>query len=346
MKALVLNDLHKFSLGEVEKPQIAHPGDAIIRMTLTTICGSDLHLIHGHIPSTPGYVLGHEFVGVVEAVGSDVKDFKPGDRVTGPAAPYCGQCENCQAGHVAHCTRGGILGSGIEAGDLSGTQSEYIRIPYADVNLVPIPDDLTDEQVLFVGDILSTGYTAVINAELRAGDSLVVYGAGPVGLCAVVAAKLFSPGQIILVDLDPFRLEMGRKLGATHIIRADQEDVLNVIGQLTNNKGADAAIEAVGLPSTFQQAVRCVGIGGRVSVVGIFAENVEVPFPEIFLKNLKIEMGLGDLRHMKRLIRMIETGQIDLTPLITHRMKLNDIQRGYEIFENRTEPVIKIAVTP
>lgn len=346
MKALVLDDLHKYSLREVEKPLIAHSGDAIIRVTLTTICGSDLHLIHGHIPSTPGYVLGHEFVGVVEAVGSDVRDFKPGDRVTGPAAPYCGQCENCQAGHVAHCKRGGILGSGIEAGDLSGTQSEYIRIPYADVNLVPIPDDLTDEQVLFVGDILSTGYTAVINADLRAGDSVVVYGAGPVGLCAIVASKLFSPGQIILVDLDPYRLEMGRKLGATQIIRADQEDVLKVIAQLTHEKGADAAIEAVGLPSTLQQAVRCVGIGGRVSVVGIFAENVEVPLPEILFKNLKIQMGLGDLRHMKRLMRMIQTGQIDLTPLITHRMKLNDIQRGYEIFENRSEPVIKIALTP
>ncbi|SOC40516.1 zinc-dependent alcohol dehydrogenase [Ureibacillus acetophenoni] len=346
MKALVLNEINKISLQEVEKPQIINPGDAIIRVTLTTICGSDIHLIHGHMHSTPGYVVGHEFVGVVEEVGSDVVDFKPGDRVTGPPALHCGQCDNCQAGYTSHCTRGGILGSGPEMGDLSGTQSEYVRIPFADLNLVHIPENLTDEQVLFVGDILSTGYSAAVDAEIKTGDSVVVFGAGPVGLCAVASAKLFSPGQIILVDMDKSRLEMGRKIGATHVITAGEENVLEVIQQLTNGKGADAALEAAGVEPTFLQAVRCLGVGGRVSLVGIPSKDIAVPFPEIFFKNLTIRFGLGDLKNMKRLIRMVETGQLDLTPLITHRMSLNDIEKGYEIFENRKEPVIKIAVTP
>lgn len=346
MKGLVFSELHKVELKEVDKPQLLEPGDAIIRVTLTTICGSDLHLIHGHMPTTPGYVVGHEYVGVVEQVGSGVRNFKPGDRVTGPAAPYCGQCDNCRAGYIAHCQRGGVHGSGQEFGGISGTQSEFIRVPFADVNLVHVPDDLTDEQVLFVGDILSTGYFAVEKAEIRAGDSLVIFGAGPVGLCAVNTAKLFGAGQVILVDVDPYRLDMGRKLGATHVIRADQENVLEVIGQLTGGKGADAAIEAVGLEATLQQAVRCVGIGGRVSIVGIFGQDVSLPMPEIFFKNIKIQMGLSYLGHMKRLIRMIQSGQLDLTPLITHRMKLGDIQKAYEIFEKRTEPVIKIALVP
>lgn len=344
MKGLVYSGLNKVELNEVEKPQLLRADDAIIRVTLTTICGSDLHLIHGHLPSTPGYVVGHEYVGIVEEVGSEVRGFKPGDRVIGPAAPYCGQCDHCRKGFIAHCQRGGVHGSGEVFGNLTGAQSEYIRVPFADVNLVHVPDELTDEQVLFVGDILSTGYFAVEKAEIRAGDSLVIFGAGPVGLCAVQSAKLFGARQVILVDMDPFRLETGLKLGATHIIRADQEDVLKKIGELTGGQGADAAIEAVGLEATLQQAVRCVGIGGRVSIVGIFGQDVQLPLPEIFMKNIKIQMGLADLGHMKQLLRMIQTGQLDLTPLITHRMKLSEIETAYKIFENRSEPVIKIVL--
>ncbi len=346
MKGLVNTKVNHVELREVEKPQLVAADDAIIRITLTTICGSDLHLIHGHMPTTPGYVVGHEYVGVVEKVGSGVKDFRPGDRVIGPAAPFCGQCERCRAGHIAQCLRGGIHGSGAEFGGLPGTQSEYIRVPFADVNLVKVPDELSDEQVLFVGDILSTGYFSAEKGDILPGDSVVVFGAGPVGLCAVHAARLFSPGQIILVDIDSHRLEVGAKLGATSTIRADQADVLAVIGALTGGKGADVAIEAAGVEQTFQQAVRCVGIGGRVSIVSIFGRDVALPLPEIFMKNIRIEMGLSYLGNMKRLVRMIQTGTLDLTPLITHRIKLGEIAHGYELFEKRLDNVIKIAITP
>ena len=346
MKALVFNELNKVSLQEVSKPQIKDPSDAIVRVTLTTICGSDIHLIHGHMKSTPGYTVGHEFVGVVEEVGSAVTDFKPGDRVTGPPALHCGKCENCQRGYTSHCTRGGILGSGVEMGDLEGTQSEYVRIPFADLNLVHVPDSLKGDQVLFVGDIFSTGYSAAVDAEIKTGDVVVVYGAGPVGLCAVASAKLFSPSKIILVDMDPFRLEVGKKMGADNIVRADQENVLEVIQELTNGRGADAAIEAAGVEPTFLNALRCLRVGGRVSLVGIFSKDMAVPFPEIFFKNLTIRFGLGDLKNMGRLISMIEAGKLDLTPLITHRISLNDIEKGYDIFGSRKEPVVKIAIQP
>lgn len=346
MKGLVYEKLGQVKLKEVEKPELRDDTDAIIRVTMTTICGSDVHLVHGHIPTTPGYVLGHEYVGIVEKVGSKVENVKPGDRVTGPAAPFCGQCENCRNGYLAQCMRGGIHGSGKEFGNITGSMSEYVRVPFADVNLVRIPDDLTDEQVLFTGDILSTGYFAADKGDIQIGDRVVIFGAGPVGLCAVQSARLFNPGDIILVDIDPFRLEMGKQLGATQIIRADQEDVVKRIGELTEGKGADVAIEAVGLESTLQQAVRCVGVGGRVSIVGIFGQNVELPMPEIFMKNIKIEMGLSYLGHMKRLIRMIQLGELDLTPLITHRMKLSELEQAYQLFENRSENVVKVVLTP
>lgn len=344
MKGLVLTELGHIKLQDVEKPKITADSDVIIKITLTTICGSDIHLMHGQIPSVPPYVLGHEYVGVVEEVGKSVRNLKPGDRVAGPAAPFCGQCENCRRGNIAQCMNGGIHGSGPSFGNIPGTHAEFTKVPFSDVNMVKIPDSLSDEQVLFVGDILSTGFFAVENGEVHPGDNVVIFGAGPVGLCAVQSAKLFSAAQIILVDFDQFRLDVGQKLGATRVIRPDQEDVMNVIGGLTNGRGVDVAIDAVGLDSTFQQAVRCAGIGGRVSLVGI-GGDVNLPLSEVFMKNISIKMGLGYLGHMEALTRLIATGQIDLLPLITHRMKLNQIGEAYKLFENHTENVLKIAIS-
>lgn len=347
MKALYFPQLHKYELRNVEKPCLLNDTDVIIRITLTTICGSDLHLIHGIIPSTPGYVLGHEYVGIIEQTGSSVKNFKPGDRVIGPPAPFCGYCENCLNGNISHCLNGGIHGSGKEMGDLPGTHAEYIRVPFADSCLVHVPDTLEDEQVIFISDILSTGYTSVVRGKVNPGDTVVIFGAGPVGLCAVVAAKLFSPFKIIMVGRrDQYRMEMASKLGATHVLSSMEGDVTEAIMKLTNGKGADVAIDASGSETAIQQAVKSVKINGNVSLVGITGMDVSLPLPQIFMKNVNINMGLAHVGYMKRLITLVQTGQIDLRALITHHMELEQVEAAVSLFENRSENVIKVVIKP
>lgn len=347
MKALYFPQLHQYELRDVEKPCLLKDTDVIVKITMTTICGSDLHLIHGMIPSTPGYVLGHEYVGIIEQVGSAVKYFKPGDRVIGPPAPFCGYCENCINGNISHCINGGIHGSGKELGDLPGTHAEFIRVPFADACLVHIPDTLEDEQVIFISDILTTGYTAVVRGKVNPSDTVAIFGAGPVGLCAVVAAKLFSPAKIIMVGRkDKFRMDMAAKIGATHVLSSMDGNVVENIMKLTNGKGADVAIDASGSESAIQQAVKCVKINGNVSLVGITGMDITLPLSQIFMKNVNINMGLAYVGYMKRLINLVLTGQIDLRPLITHRMELDNIEEAVKIFESRSENVIKIVIKP
>lgn len=343
MKGLVFKEKGIVALMDVKKPEIVKDTDAIVKISLTTICGSDVHLVQGHIPTEPGYVIGHEYVGVIESVGKEVKNLKPGDRVAGPAAPYCGQCENCNKGQLAHCLNGGIHGSGKEFGGLDGTHSEYIRVPNAHVNLLKIPNTVTDEQALFVGDILSTGYTGARDADIKMGDTVVIFGGGPVGLCAVETAKLYNPSQIILVGYrDTYRMEVGRQMGADYTILSSKEDVKKRIFELTGGKGADAAIEAAGTVQTLNNAVRCVGIGGRVSIVSLFSTPIELPMQELCMKNIQIRMGLGYLGDMNKLLKLVEKGTINTSHLISHRISLNDAEKGFEIFSNRTEPVLKI----
>ncbi|MCG8500363.1 MAG: alcohol dehydrogenase catalytic domain-containing protein [Firmicutes bacterium] len=347
MKALVFEELNRVKLKDVAKPVLVNETDVIVKVKLTTICGSDVHFMQGHVPITPGHTLGHEYVGEIEQVGSAVKDFKPGDRVVGASVLFCGQCERCLAGHIYRCLNGGVFGAGPEYGGLNGSHSEYMRIPHADASLLHIPDELSDEQALFVGDILSTGYFATEKGSVIPGDTVVVFGAGPVGLCAVITAKLFSPKQIILVGRkDEFRLEMGKKLGATHTILSSKEDVLETIHKLTGGEGADVAIDAAGSETTLHQASCCLGIGGRLSIAGLPGPTASLPMFELFSKNVRIEMGLVDLHHMKRLLKLIQSGQVDLSPLITHRMKLDQMEEAMELFASRKENVIKVAITP
>lgn len=347
MKGLVLTEYGKVKLMDVEMPELINDTDVIVKITLTTICGSDIHLKHGHIPATPGFVLGHEYVGVVEKVGSKIKNFKPGDRVIGPAAPFCGQCENCKNGNIPQCINGGVHGSGKEFGNIHGTHAEYTRVPFGDVNLIHIPNSLSDEQVLFVGDIYSTGYFGVEKANVKPGDTVVVFGVGPVGLCAVKSAALYNAKNIIAVGRkNQLRLDTALKMGATHIIRSNETDPVSEIMKITGGKGADAAVEAAGSDISVQQALRCLGIGGKVSLVGFFAKEVSLPLNEVLMKNVSIEMGLGYLGNMKRLLGTIESGNVDLTPIITHRMKLSEIEEAYNIFEQNTSDVIKIAIKP
>lgn len=346
LKALVYSSLGKVEVREVDKPKITNATDALVKVTLTTICGSDVHLVDGHIPTTPGYVLGHEYVGIVEEVGPQVKNISPGDRVIGPAAPFCGQCENCRKQNIAQCLNGGIHGAGKEFGGVSGTHSQYIVVPHADVGLTKIPPTLKDEEVLFLGDIFSTGYFAIEKCQLVAGDTVVIFGAGPVGLCAVQAAKLFSASKIILIDIDQNRLEIGKRLGATHVIQAQQKDVLKEIFEITGGKGANGAVEAAGLELTLNQALRCVGIGGTVTLVGIFPKDVTIPIHEIFMKNIRIEMGLSYLGNIDRFVKLVENKQIDLIPMITHRMDLSEGEKAFDLFKNRKDNVVKIAIKP
>lgn len=347
MKALVYTKPGHVALKQVPRPELIEPQDVIVRITATTICGSDVHLAEGHLPTTPGYVLGHEYAGVVEEVGAQVKTLTPGTRVAGPAAPYCGQCAHCREGLISHCLNGGVHGSGPEFGNLSGTHAEYIRVPFGGVSLVPIPDGVEDEKALFTGDILSTGYTGIINSRVRMGDTVVIFGAGPVGLSAVMAARLFSPRRIILVgNRDEFRLNKGKELGADELILGSREDVMARIRELTGGRGADAVVDAAGTAGTVQNALRAACIGGRVSLVGLYPMPVEFPMPEIGMKNLTVNMGLGYLGDMERLMALIEKGELDPTPLITHRMPLDKAEEAYTLFKERKEDVIKIVLTP
>ncbi len=358
MKAIVFEEIGKVKLADADKPVLQDSGDAIIRVTLTTICGSDIHVIHGAAPMMPGFVLGHEFVGVIEELGDRVEGFEVGDRVAVTCTPQCGKCEMCRRGLAAKCVNGGIFGCGPMLGDLAGSQTEYIRVPYAQFGMHKIPGGLTDEQALLVGDILSTGYFGVINGKTAPGDVVAVFGAGPVGLCATACAKLFSPSKIIVVDPIKNRRETARKVGATHTIDPTAVDAVHEIRELTggapedalaefrNRSGADVTIEAVGIKATFDAAFQAVRPGGNVSIVGIFEDAHELPMPQLCMKNIGVTMGLVNVVHMDRLLRAIAAGLLDTRPLITHRMPLDEGVEAYEMFEKRLDNVIKIALKP
>lgn len=347
MKALYFSEINSVKLMDIEEPRIQNSTDVIIKVTLTAICGSDIHLKRGHIKTTPGYVLGHEYVGVVVEVGSDVHKFKIGDRIVGAGTPFCGVCENCKNGHIYRCINGGIFGSGKEYGGFDGSHAEYMRIPYADKTLIHVPKELTDEQVLFVGDILATGYDALVKTGINSNSTVLIFGAGPVGLCAVVAARIFKPKKIILVGKNrSYRVEMGMKLGATEGLLSDNIDVVSEIMRLTDGKCADVVIEAVGSPNSIQNAIHTASIGATISIAGVPNGDVPIPMFNALLKNLTIKIGLVDLSCMETLMGLIKDGVIDTTSLITHRMNLDSIEHAFEMFENKEDRVMKIAIKP
>jgi alcohol dehydrogenase len=345
MKALVLDEARTVSLQQVPDPELADAGDAVIRVTSTSICGSDLHLIHGALPSTPPYVLGHEYVGVVTEVGAGVHGVAVGDRVVGPAAPWCGACAMCRRGQIQLCQRGGVFGSGPTFGGLGGAMAEFLRVPHADTVLSKIPDGVTDEQALLLGDVLSTGMTGVRHATAGPGGVLVVIGCGPVGLSAVHTARLFAPSEVIAVDRVPTRLKVAEQLGATRTIDASTEDVGAIVAEITGGRGADGVVEAVGLPATIAQAVELAGVGGRIAVVGIAPGPVELPMPQMLFKNLTLWTGLGDLGHMDVLLDQVARGVLDPSPMITDRVSLDEIVGAIGRFSEPANGVVKYAVS-
>ncbi len=332
MKALVFQGPGKMALEDHARPQIIDPTDAIIRMTRTTICGTDLHILKGDLPSCePGRILGHEGVGVVERVGPAVTAFKAGDRVLISCVSACGKCEFCRKGMFSHCTTGGwILGNTID-----GTQAEFVRTPHADTSLYPIPEGADEEALVMLSDILPTGFECgVLNGKVQPGACLAIVGAGPIGLAALLTAQFYSPGEIIMIDLDDNRLEVARRFGATQTINSGDGKAVEALMKLTDNRGVDTAIEAVGIPATFELCEQIVAAGGTIANIGVHGLPVALHLERLWDRNISITTRLVDTASTPMLLKVLKTKRIDPTRLITHRFKLADILEAYETFGN------------
>lgn len=345
MKGVVFHGIGDISIEELDVPTIQRSSDAIVRITLSTICGSDLHLIHGQTVVDPESPIGHECVGLIEAIGEDVSTFKAGDRVIVPTFVHCGNCFYCRKGSTSQCEKGGIIGFGSIRGGLGGAQTEYVRVPFADMSLVKTPDMLTDEDVLFVGDVVATAYFALENVPIKPGDTVAIVGPGPIGLCVQEIAPVFGAGKIIMIGTRDYRLTVARERGAT-IVNPNHENAVAKVMELTDGYGADVVVECAGNPEAFKIAFESVRKGGSVSLMGMWGEPVEVPLNEMVMNNITIFTGLVDCDRLHETVKLIEAGRINTNFLITHRMKLDDILEAYRIFENKEDNVLKIAIRP
>ena len=343
MKALTYIEHNHFALLEKPEPEIIDPRDAIVRVTLGSICTSDLHIKHGSVPrAVPGITVGHEMVGVVESVGAAVKTVRPGERVTVNVETFCGECYFCQHGWVNNCTDpdgGWALGCRIDGG-----QAELVRVPYADQGLKKIPDSVTDEQALFVGDILATGFWAAKISEIKSEDTVLIIGAGPTGICTLLCAELKDPKHIIVCEKDPARLAFVRA-HYPEVLTCTPEECEDFVHSNSDHSGADVVLEVAGGKDTFQLAWRCARPNAIVTVVALYDEAQTLPLPEMYGKNLTFKTGGVDGYDCAEILRLIEHGKLDTTPLITHRFPLSEIEEAYRIFENRLDGVIKVAIT-
>lgn len=347
MRALVFRGPNEIAIEQVPVPK-AGPGEAVIRVTLTTICGTDLHILKGEYPVRPGLVIGHEPVGVIHELGVGVTGYAVGDRVLVGAITPCGQCSYCLGGDLAQC--GGPIGGWKFGNSINGAQAEYLLVPSAQANLARIPDDLTDEQVVLLADIASTGISAAESANLQIGDTAAVFAQGPIGLCATAGAKLKGASLIIAVESDPVRMRMSRRMGADVVLNQNDVDVVAEIKRLTDGKGVDVAIEALGTQATFENALRVIRAGGTLSSLGVYSGKLSVPLEPFAagLGNQKIITTLcpGGKERMRKLIELVRHGRLDLVPLITHRFSLDQIVDAYKLFGERRDGVIKVAIKP
>ena len=344
MKAAVYKENGIITLEHRPGPALADPQDAIIRVTLTTICSSDIHIKHGAVPrAVPGTILGHEFVGIVEQTGEAVKKFKQGDRVAVNVETFCGECYFCRRGYVNNCTHehgGWALGCRIDGG-----QAEYVRVPFADNGLTKIPDEVADEAALFTGDILSTGYWGASLAEIKPADTVAVIGAGPTGLCTLMCARLYGPGMVIAIDTSDERLELAKEQGlADVIINPLKQDVEQEVKKLTLGRGADAVLEVAGGRDTFRMAWKIARPNAVVCVVALYEEPQILPLPDMYGKNLVFKTGGVDASCCEEIMKLIKAGKLDTSCLITHRTKLEHIMEAYDVFENKKDHVIKYAI--
>jgi alcohol dehydrogenase len=335
MKALIFEGPGKKSLQERDIPAVQNPTDAIVRVAKTTICGTDLHILKGDVPTcTPGRVLGHEGVGVVEQTGAGVTQIKKGDHVLISCISSCGKCEYCRRGMYSHCTTGGwILGNTID-----GTQAEYVRIPHADTSLYPIPDGSDEDALVMLSDILPTGFECgVLNGKVQPGASVAIVGAGPVGLAALLTAQFYSPAELIVIDLDENRLEAAKRFGATKTVKATGEEAKRQLLQLTENKGVDTAIEAVGIPATFELCQEILAAGGVIANIGVHGVKADLHLETLWSHNIAITTRLVDTVTTPMLLKTVRSGKIDPKKLITHRFKLDAILDAYETFSKASD---------
>ena len=331
MKALVYHGPGQRSWDSVEDPKIVDPTDVIVRVDTTTICGTDLHILKGDLPETkPGTILGHEAVGTVAEVGAGVTTVAPGDRVLLSCVSACGRCRYCKAGRYGQCLGGGgwIFGYMI-----NGVQAEYARVPFADNSVYKVPDELTDEQVLFLADILPTAYeVGVLNGMVSPGDLVAIVGAGPVGLAAILTAQLYTPGRIVAIDLADSRLEAARRFGADTTINNGGEDPIAGIMELTDGLGADVALEAVGVPQTFELAAALVRPGGRIANIGVHGKPVTLHLEKLWTRDVTITTGLVDTFSIPQLMRLVASERLDPSLFATHRFPLGDAMAAYDVF--------------
>ena len=343
MKALTYIERGRFAVTEKPKPVVTDPRDAVVRVTLGSICTSDLHIKHGSVPrAVPGITVGHEMVGVVEAVGAEVKTVRPGDRVTVNVETFCGECYFCRHGWVNNCTDpdgGWALGCRIDGG-----QAEFVRVPHADQGLDKIPDGVTDEQALFVGDVLATGFWAARISEITPEDTVLIIGAGPTGVCTLACVLLKQPKRVIVCEKDPTRIALVRE-HYPDVLLCRPEVCEDFVRAHSDHGGADVVLEVAGAKDTFELAWRCARPNAIVTVVALYDEAQTLPLPDMYGKNLIFKTGGVDGCDCAEILRLIAQGKIDTTPLITHRFPLSEIEEAYRIFENRLDGVIKVAIT-
>ena len=343
MKALVYHGPGKKSLDERPIPKLAAPGDAIVKVTRTTICGTDLHILKGDVPTCePGRILGHEGVGVVQEVGAGVSAFKPGDRVLISCISSCGKCDYCRRGIYSHCTTGGwILGNKID-----GTQAEYVRIPHAETSLYPIPAGADEEALVMLSDILPTGFECgVLNGKVEPGSTVAIVGVGPIGLAALLTAQFYSPAAIIAIDLDDNRLAMAKRFGATTTINNSDGSAVAAVMKLTGKRGVDTAIEAVGIPATFELCEDLIAAGGTIANIGVHGKKVDLHLESLWDRNITIATRLVYTASTPMLLNILRSNKIDPKLLITHRFKLDKILDAYETFGNAaTTKALKVII--
>lgn len=348
MQAVVFHEPGKISLDQVSIPHPG-PGEAVVRVTLTTICGTDVHIMKGEYPVKPGLILGHEAVGVIHELGPDVSGYEVGERVLFGAITPCGQCASCLSGSWSQC--GDVPMGGWKLGNTHhGVQAEYALVPHAQANLARIPRYLHDEQVLLLADIASTGFSASETANVRLGDCVAVFAQGPIGLCATAGARLRGAGCIIVSESNIMRQQMALKMGADVVFDPTKVDVADEIRQLTHGRGVDVAIEALGKQATFESALRSLRPGGTLSSLGVYSGKLEIPVDAFAagIGDYKIVTTLcpGGKERMRRLMALVEHSRVDLTPLITHHFPLDRILEAYDLFSNQRDGVLKVASHP
>ncbi len=344
MKALVYHSPGNKAWEEKPKPVILNSTDALVKILKTTICGTDLHIMKGDVPSvTDGRIIGHEGVGIIEELGTSVSNFKIGDHVIISCISSCGKCEYCKKAMYSHCTDGGwILGNTID-----GTQAQYVRIPHADNSLYPIPAGADEEALVMLSDILPTGFECgVLNGQVKPGDVVAIVGAGPIGMAVLLTAQFYSPSEIILIDIDENRLEVAKTFGATDTVNSAHENVKDKIMKLTHGKGVDVAIEAVGIPATFEICEQIIGTGGFIANIGVHGKSVPLHLEDLWSKNITITTRLVDTSTTPLLLKTMQSGKLKPQRLITHRFKLDDIIEAYEVFGNAAdEKALKVILS-